>query len=175
MRDSLPPNYRKRVEQLYNEYKNVMFGTALAIVKDTAQAEDIVQFAFLRIIKHIEKLSALPNAELKGYIVLIIKNLSIDYLRKRKSENTIPIEDMDCEGKESVEDIAMAKLELGLIRNHLKLMDDKYSLPLIMKYSLGFSHAEIADMLGISAENAKVRCHRGRRILMDAMGTEAVK
>lgn len=175
MRDSLSPRYRKRVEQLYDEYKNVMFGTALGIVKDTSQAEDIVQFAFLRIIKHIEKLSGLQNGEVKGYIVLIIKNLSIDYLRKRKSENTVPIEDMDCEGKDSVEDIAMAKLELGLIKDNLKIMDGKYSLPLIMKYSMGFTHAEIADMLGISTENAKVRCHRGKRMLIDAIGREAVE
>lgn len=175
MRDSLSPNYRKRVEQLYDEYKNVMFGTALGIVKDTAQAEDIVQFAFLRIIKHIEKLSGLPCNELKGYIVLIIKNLSIDFLRKRKNENTVPIEDLDCEDKGSVEDIAMAKLELSRIRESLKTMDGKYSLPLIMKYSLGFTHAEIADMLGISAENAKVRCHRAKRMLMDAIGREAVE
>ncbi len=175
MRDSLSPSYRKRVEQLYNEYKNVMFGTALGIVKDTAQAEDIVQFAFLRIIKHIEKLSGLPGGELKGYIVLIIKNLSIDYLRKRKNENTVPIEELDCEDQKSVEDIAMAKLELGRVRENLKAMDGKYSLPLIMKYSLGLTHAEIADMLGISTENAKIRCHRGKHMLMEAIGREAVE
>ena len=175
MRDSLSPSYRKRVEQLYDEYKNVMFGTALGIVKDTAQAEDIVQFGFLRIIKHIKKLSDLPCAELKGYIILIIKNLSIDFLRKRKNENTVSIEDLECQDGDSVEDIAMAKLELGRIRENLKVMDEKYSLPLIMKYSLGFTHAEIADMLGISAENAKIRCHRGKCMLMDAIGREAVE
>jgi RNA polymerase sigma-70 factor (ECF subfamily) len=152
-----------------------MFSTALGIVKDTAHAEDIVQFAFLRIIKHIEKLNSLPHHEMKGYIVLVIKNLSIDLLRRRRHESAVSIESMDCGEDDSVEEIALANLELGRIRDNLKAMDNKYSLPLIMKYSLGFTYIEIADMLGISADNAKVRCHRGKRMLMDVISREAVE
>ena len=175
MRDSLTPSYRKCVEQLYDEYKNVMFSTALGIVKDSVHAEDIVQFAFLRIIKHIEKINSLPHNEMKGYIVLVIRNLSIDFLRKRKHEKVVSIECMEYGDDDSVEEIALANLEMGRIRDNLKAMDNKYSLPLIMKYSLGFTYIEIADMLGISADNAKIRCHRGKRILMDAISREAAE
>ena len=171
MRDSLSPNYRRCVEQLYDEYKNVMLNTAIGIVKDRVQAEDIVQFAFIRIMKHIEKLSSLPGGEVKGYIVLIIKHLSFDSLRKRKQENIVSIESVDCPAldEESAEETAIAKLELARVKESLKGMDEKYSLPLVLKYSLGFSQPEIAEMLGISVENVKVRCHRGKRILMDAI------
>jgi RNA polymerase sigma-70 factor (ECF subfamily) len=147
-----------------------MFSTAMGIVKDKAQAEDIVQFAFIRIIKHIEKLSNLPDGEVRGYIVLIIKHLSFDNLRKRKQEKVVSIESVDCSREgDTTEEAAIAKVELGRVKESLRSMDDKYSLPLILKYSLGFSHSEIADMLGISVENVKVRCHRGKRILMDAV------
>ena len=143
-----------------------------ALSRDTTQAEDIVHFAFLRIIKHIEKVSSLPGDELKGYIVLIIRNLSIDFLRRKKKENTVPIEKLDYETEVSAEDIAMTKLEMGQVKEHLRAMNDKYSLPLILKYSLGFSHTEIADMLGISADNVKIRCHRGKRMLIEAISRE---
>ncbi len=172
MREPLPESYTKCVERLYEDFSNLMLGTAMGIVKNTAQAEDIVQYAFLKIIKHIEKLSNMPYNELKGYIVLIIRNLSIDYIRKSKQENTVSIENMDCANNEeeiSVENIAMAKLELGEVKENLKNMDDKYSLPLVLKYSLGFSHAEIAEMLDVSAETVKIRCHRGKRMLADAI------
>jgi RNA polymerase sigma-70 factor (ECF subfamily) len=170
MRNSLSPNYRRCVERLYDDYKNIMFSTAMGIVKDKAQAEDIVQFAFIRIIKHIEKLSNLPDGEVRGYIVLIIKHLSFDNLRKRKQEKVVSIESVDCSREgDTTEEAAIAKVELGRVKESLRSMDDKYSLPLILKYSLGFSHSEIADMLGISVENVKVRCHRGKRILMDAV------
>jgi|AGTN01.2.fsa_nt_gi RNA polymerase sigma factor, sigma-70 family len=175
MRDPLPESYTRRVEQLYDEYKNVMLNTAMSIVKDTTQAEDIVQFAFIKIIKHIEKIDKMPYNELKGYIVLVIKNLAIDYIRKCKQEHIVPIENVDYSNEEgiSVENIAIANLELGRVKESLKVMDDKYSLPLILKYSLGFTHAEIAEMLDISAETVKVRCHRGKRMLADAIGREA--
>jgi len=172
MRDSLSPSYRRRVEQLYDEHKNVMLSTAISIVKDRTQAEDIVQFAFIRIMKHIEKLSTLPDNEVKGYIVLIIKNLSIDNLRKRRQEKVVSIESIDGSGwdEESAEEVVMANLELGRMKESLKTMDEKYSLPLVLQYSLGFSQSEIAEMLGISVDNVKVRCHRGKRILLDAVG-----
>ncbi len=175
MRDSLSPGYRRCVEQLWDEYKNTMLNTAIGIVKDRTQAEDIVQFAFIRIIKHIEKLSTLPGSEIKGYIVLIIKHLSIDSLRKRKQEKVVPIDSIDCPAwdEESVEEVAIANLELSRVKDGLKAMDEKYSLPLVLQYSLGFSQPEIAEMLGISVENVKVRCHRGKRMLMDAVGKGA--
>ena len=177
MRDSLSADYRKYVEHLYDEYKNMMYRTAMGIVKDQAQAEDIVQFAFVRIIRHIEKLRNLSGDEVRGYITLIIRNLAVDNLRKRRKENVVPIESVQypAEGKDSLEDVAMANLELGRVKLNLKIMDEKYSLPLIMKYSLGFSHSEIAEILGISVENVKVRCHRGKRMLMDAVGREAAE
>lgn len=175
MRDPLSDSYTKRVEQLYDEFKNVMFCTALSIVKDNAQAEDIVQFAFIKIIKHIEKIDKLPYNELKGYIVLIIKNLSIDYIRKRNQEKIVPIENVDFsnENDMSVESIVMTSMELNEVKERLKVMSDKYSLPLILKYSLGFSHAEIAEMLDVSAETVKTRCHRAKRMLANAIGRGA--
>ncbi len=175
MRNPLPESYKKRVEQLYDEFKSVMFCTALSIVKDTAQAEDIVHFAFIKIIKHIERIDRLPHNEIKGYVVLIIKNLSIDYIRKRNQEKIVSMENADYpdEGGTSVESIVIVNLELSKVKENLKVMNDKYSLPLILKYSLGFSHAEIAEMLDISAETAKIRCYRGKRMLADAMGREA--
>ena len=172
----LPQKYRSKVEQLYYEYRNDMFYTAIGILKNKEQAEDIVQFAFLRIMKYIEKINSLPSEEVRGYIIYIIKNLSIDYIRKQKRENTIPFDNMDFSGEyvEPIENIAMANLELSLVKKKLEDMDDKYALPLILKYTLEFSHAEIADFLNLSVENVKVRCHRGRHKLIEAIREEAV-
>jgi RNA polymerase sigma-70 factor (ECF subfamily) len=174
--ESLPPKYKSKVEKLYYDYRNDMLYTALAIVKDHSQAEDIVQLAFIRIIKHIGRISSIPADEVKGYVIYIVKNLSLDYLRKQKKDNTISYESIEftVDDGRPLENIAMLDLDLNTVKEKLREMDEKYSLPLILKYTLEFSHAEIADLLDISVENVKVRCHRGRKKLIEAIKKEAI-
>ena len=173
---ALPPQYRSKVEELYFKYKKVMLSVALDIVKDGDLACDIVHLAFIRIIKHIEKIDNIPSDERKGYLIYIVKNLAIDHLRKMKRENTVLYDNIDDtiqDSASSIEDIVMLDFEVGVVRQILRQMDDKYALPLILKYTLDFSQTEIADMLNISVENVKVRCHRGRKMLVKAIGKEA--
>jgi RNA polymerase sigma-70 factor (ECF subfamily) len=169
--ESFPQKYKSAVEQLYHDYKDVMFYTAMSIIKDLGQAEDIVQLAFIRIMNNIERISDLPINEKKGYIVYIVRNLSIDYIRKQKRDKTISYDRMEysVNSGESLENIAMLHFELSMVKSMIKEMDDKYSLPLILKYTLDFSHSEIAEIMNISVENAKVRCHRGRKMLIEAI------
>ncbi len=88
--DVLPAKYKSKVEKLYYEYRSDMLYTALAIVKDYSHAEDIVQLAFIRVIRHMDKISALPGSEVRGYIIYIVRNLSFDFLRKQKNSSTVP-------------------------------------------------------------------------------------
>ena len=173
---ALPPQYRCKVEELYSKYKKTMLSVALNIVKDRELACDIVHLAFVRIIKHIEKIDGIPSDEQKGYLIYIVKNLAIDHLRKTKRENIVlydHIDDTIQDSGSSIEDIVMLDFEVGVVRQILCQMDDKYALPLILKYTLDFSQAEIAAILDISVENVKVRCHRGRKMLVEAIGKEA--
>ena len=172
---ALPPQYRSKVEELYFKYKKIMLSVAMRIVNDREMACDIVHLAFVRVIKHIEKIDSMPDDEKKGYLVYIVKNLAIDHLRKTKRENTVlydKIDDTIQDNGGSIEDIVMLDFEISLVKEVLREMDDKYALPLILQYSLDYSQAEIADMLDISVQNVKVRCHRGRKMLVKAIGKE---
>lgn len=174
--NTLPHKYRSKVEELYYEYKDVMLYVAMGIVKEKELAQDIVQLAFIRIIKHIEKIDGLSDKEVKGYIVFIVRNLAIDHIRKQKREKTVSYDNMEytIEDKgESTENIVMLDFEVSMVKKKLKDLDEKYSVPLIMKYTLDFSQEEIAQTLNISVQNVKVRCHRGRKMLMDAIRKEA--
>ena len=174
--DSLPAKYKSKVEELYYECRDVMFSTALGIVKNYSQAEDIVQQAFIRIIRHIDRINDIPADEVKGYVIYIVRNLSLDYLRKVKHDNTVPFDSVEysADNGETLENIAMVDFQIDTVKEKLKEMDDKYALPLILKYTLQMSHSEIAELLDISIENVKVRCHRGRKKLIEAITKEAI-
>jgi RNA polymerase sigma-70 factor (ECF subfamily) len=174
--ESLPPKYKSKVEQFYYEYRSDMLYTALAIVKDRSQAEDIVQLAFIRIIKHIVRINDIPADEVKGYIIFIVRNLSFDFLRKQKKDNTVSYDSIEytVDDGETLENMAMLDIQLGKVKEKLREMDEKYALPLILKYTLEFSHSEIAELLNISVENVKIRCHRGRKKLIEAIRKDAL-
>ena len=61
---------------------------------------------------------------------------------------------------------ALLNLDINNMISHLESLDEKYSFAVFHKYVLGYTDAEIADMLGISVSNVKVRCHRGRMMLI---------
>lgn len=172
----LPQQYRCFVEELYIEHKDVIMYVALGIVKDKDIAQDIVHHAFVKVIKHIERIEALPKNEQKGYVICIVKNLAIDHLRKRQRESIISYELVEATVSDNTaltENIVMTGLEVGLVKKKLEEMDEKYALPLILKYTLGMTQVEIAQVLDISVGNVKARCHRARKKLIEAMGEGA--
>jgi len=165
----LPGKFKKRVEQIYKEHKRLMFFIAFKIVGNADHAEDIVQSSFLRIIKHIEKIDSFSPYEIKGYIIFIVKNLSLDFINKHENNINVPLDIFEehlAGAQNETERSAILNLEITRVIECLDEIDPKYAFAVFHKYVLGYSMAEIAKMLGITVENAKVRCHRGRAKLV---------
>ncbi len=168
----LPKEYRKSVEQIYNEYKKLMYYTAMKLVNNTDNADDIVHSAFLRIIKHIKKIESFTPKIQKGYIIYIVRNLSIDFLKQSDNVMTVPFEMHTAyieDDKYDTERIVISKLEIKKVMDCIDNLDPKYSSAVFHRYILGFSIIEIAQMLEITVENARVRCHRGRKKLLSTI------
>lgn len=163
----LPKGYRQKVEQLYNDHKNLMYYTAIKVVKNPDTAKDIVHSAFLRVIKHIKKIDSFTPQEAKGYIIFIVKNLSLDHINKSENKNTVPLENLEhyLKSSNATEENALQNIDITSMLNNLESLDEKYSFAVFHKYVLGYTDAEIAKMLNITVSNVKVRCHRGRLML----------
>ena len=172
---ALPDEYCCKVSQLYHEHKNWMLGYARRFVQDDHRAGDVVQSAFIRVIKYIDRMEDLSPRAMTGYLMRIVKSTAIDLERKTKHGTSLPPDSDEFlleDGDGSAEKMALNSLSLGLVKEHLGRMDDKYSLALILKYTMGFSHKEIANMLDISENNARARCFRARKMLIEAIGEE---
>lgn len=168
----LPQEYRSKIEQMYKEYYKYLLYIAYSILKDKEIAEDILQSAFVRVIKHVSKIEGLSCNQTKGYLVIIVKNLALDYLRKEKRQKKVSYDEIEFaiqDVSSSTEDIAMINFEFETIKAKLEEMDEKYALPLIMKYSLNYPNKEIAEILGLTIENVNVRCFRGKQKLIKAL------
>ncbi len=159
------PEEKARFEQIYQQYRGLMYHVADNILHDSQDAEDAVHNAFLRVIKYFSKLRRSSAQDLAPQLVVITKNEAISVLRKRK--DAAPLEDWDgfAETSEGVAGYhALVESFTRLPRTYRAVME--------MKLLSGYSDGEIAARLGLSKTAVSTRINRGRRLLRDIVERE---
>ena len=141
--------------------KDKLLRAAYSIVRQTEEAEDIVQDVLLRIWDKRDEWIRLNNYE--GYCMTMTRNLSIDRIRKNKIpvhplENVLEIHTPEKNPYEA----AASKESLKQIQEVMQSLPEKQFLTIQLREAEGKSYNEIATLMGISIEQVKVNIHRAR-------------
>lgn len=159
-------NDKNIVSDLFKSYEKIMFSVAYKILGSKSDAEDAVHEAFVRIINKIEKISQISYDERGYYVVIIVKNISLDMLRKRKRLSETDIDDFyGMQDDSSVEDEAIQHAEYGELRKAMSQLNDTDYEILYLKFFMEYSTSEISGLLGISQNAAKQRAYIAKRNL----------
>lgn len=67
------PSKQARLEQIYRQYRQLMYYVAYSVLQNKQMAEDAVQESFLKIIAHLDKFADIAADKTKGLIVIIVK------------------------------------------------------------------------------------------------------
>ncbi len=153
--------------EIYRLYYKAMFNTCLRIVNDRAEAEDLMQEAFLGAFEKLDSYNA--NASFGAWLKRIVVNKALDSLKKKKLlldklddyPHIINDEDFDIEkGKsKSVEQIKKAILQLP----------DGYRIVLSLYLLEGYDHDEIAEILNITASGSRSQLTRAKKKLQNLL------
>lgn len=157
--------------EIYNQYYSRVRRFILALVKDQWVADDLIQETFLRIQQNLASLK--DSSKLSSWIFRIAHNLCRDHFRRLKSgrakkeTDLIQAEDLE---EQCCQEAAIHKeleqREMGrCVRNQIDLLPEPSRTVLVLFDIMECSHQEIADILGISVNNVKVRLHRARKQL----------
>jgi RNA polymerase sigma-70 factor (ECF subfamily) len=161
---------------IYDQFYAKVRRFILALVKDDWVADDLIQETFLRIQNNLKSLK--DPSKLSSWIFRIAYNLCQDHFRQLKisrREESISQE----EGKDLKE--GLVQKELGIqkeleqrqmgecVQNQMNLLPNSLRTVLVLFDIMEFNHQEIADILGITAKNVKVRLHRARKKLKDIL------
>jgi RNA polymerase sigma factor (sigma-70 family) len=137
--------------ELYKLYERAMYSAALRVVNDEAEAEDVVQEAFLDAFTRIADFRGDTTFGL--WLKKIIINKSINCLRKRKAEFvSLDTADNHQEMELKVEEIKSAVSELP----------DGYRVVLTLYLFEGYDHEEISHILKISEVTSRSQLMRGK-------------
>ncbi|CAN5364272.1 RNA polymerase sigma factor RpoE [soil metagenome] len=153
--------------EIYNKYYKAMYNTALRIVNDTAEAEDIMQEAF---IKAFSKLDSFQGRSTFGaWLKKITVNLSINSFNKTSRFQNVSYED---EFKGEIEDnegIDLREEEPGnrvqKVMKALNSLKESYRIVLSLHIIEGYDYEEICDILGLSPANCRTSISRAKESL----------
>ena len=144
-----------------------MFNTSIRIVKNSFEAEDIMQDSFLMA---FNKLENLKEAKTFGpWLKRIVVNNSIYHYKKNIKKNEVPINDMLYKIEENNEGIdsnyELTSLKAQQVLKTLKTLKDNYRIILTLNLIEGYDHEEISTIMNISNINCRTTISRAKECL----------
>ncbi len=164
-------------EELYLAHRHTMIYAAYRILHDHMLAEDATHDAFMRILNHLDKISDPRCNKTRNFVVLIVRNIALDYIRrmKRKPETSFEAEEYAYSDEQNnPEEEYLEKETQDTIEQDIANLHSNYALVLSMKYSLGYEDKEIAEFLQISHEKYRLQLYRARKQLKKRYKQEGV-
>lgn len=149
-----------------------LYGTAVRLVRNKSDAEDLVQETYLKAVRSSESLD--PKSDCKAWLFKIMTNTFID--QYRRSTRTPQLVELDEEDERGLEDrraepeaAVFANLMDEDVQRALDALPERNRMPILLFDVEGFTYAEIADMLNIPVGTVMSRLYRGRRMLKRAL------
>lgn len=161
---------RKAQYDLYQTNKTYLFGICMRYGKDRAEAEDILQEGFYRILKDLKQFSG--TVPLRAWMRKVMVNSALMYIRKHHKLQVSTIDDyvFDTKGPRDVTLLQddRAKAIIYLIRQLPALQQTVFNLRAIEEYSF----KEISELIG--GNEATLRSHylRARKALQELLKKE---
>jgi RNA polymerase sigma-70 factor (ECF subfamily) len=170
----------KQFETFMQNYQNMVFSTAMRLVANHAEAEDIAQEVFLKAYQRFADLS--QSATAGGWLKTVATNLSLNHLTRYRSRWTffsdLGRDDEEGDARE-MEFAAPQDLERELgqadrrdvLDKALQKLPSGQRVPLVLYHMEGLKYEEIAAKLKVSLGKVKTDIFRGREALRKKLAT----
>jgi RNA polymerase sigma-70 factor, ECF subfamily len=154
-------------EVLMRRYNQRLYRITLAILRNDAEAEDVMQDAYVRAYQHLDQFAG--HAPFSAWLARIAVNEALARLRLRKRNPQL--DDCDPDGETTMNMVETApnpeqsatRAELGrLLEEALLDLPEQYRTVVMLRDIEELSTAETAAALDLTEDNVKVRLHRGR-------------
>ena len=166
---------KTKFELLYEKYHKLMLYVALEMLNNQMAAEDAVHSSFLKLIKHLDRISSLDDYCKKRFVLTVTEHTAMDMLRKNRNERCVSLDEMEDWRVPSGGTVDFYDLpEENRIILAIKNMPFLYRDIFLLKYSGGYENREIASIRGITEESVRKRISRGKKKLEEILNKEGV-
>ncbi len=158
----------KAFEQLVRRHLRVAHSVALAQLSDPADAEDVVQDAFVRALERLD--DCRDPARFRSWLLSIVRNRAHNVRAHEARRRGTPLESVGdlASGQDTgrrVEEREFQETLTGALAELTELQRNVFTL-----YDMeGLDHAEVAERLGISPASSRFNLHVARRALREKL------
>lgn len=149
--------------ELYERHYAAVYQSALRVTGNAADAEDVLQTVFLRVLSQGGSLDFARSPE--AYLRRAAVNAALDLLRRRVSHAVVRL---DADTPHPTEENTAALKEQ--LRRAIGALDQEDATLFLLRFVEGMSNAELAELFGQEKNNIAVRLHRIRTALQAEMG-----
>jgi len=150
---------------LYERYHQPLYRYCRSIVRDDADAQDVLQSTFTAALLALRR--ERRNAPLRPWLFRIARNESITLLRHRSRERDQEINEAAAPAASSAEDQAAGRARWALLVRDLAGLPERQRSALLLREMSGLSHEEIAIALGTNVGAAKQAIFEARQGLTE--------
>lgn len=138
--------------QAVEDHRDVVFRIALTYLRDRADADDVAQDVFLKLLKSDAQFESWEH--LRRWLIRVTINECKSLFRKpwRRVED---IENL-------ADSLSAAQDEIKAVLSDVMRLPERFRVPIVLYYYLGFSTSEIAELLHVPAATVRTRLARGR-------------
>lgn len=165
---------------LVKRYEHKLYNFSLRMCRNPSDAEDLVQETFLNVFRYLKDFRY--ETKFKNWLYRIATSTCIKKRRRSKfaPERELSLDEFipknEAETQTQVPDWAKMPLDkllneelAEIIHQAILSLPEKYRMVIVLRDIEGFTTAETAQILDLSASNVKVRLHRARLFLREKL------
>ena len=162
----------QQFEAFLREHQNHVFSTAMRLLANRAEAEDVTQEVFLKAYARFGELHDSPTVG--GWLRTVATNLSLNHLTRYRArwsffselfggrDDNEPESPVDFPAPENVEEELAATDRRMIVEQALQKLPKAQRVPIVLFHLEGLSYEDIAAKLGVSLGKVKTDIFRGR-------------
>lgn len=152
------------MRRLYDRYAGWAMATGLRFIPERADAEDVVQDAFVKVLTHLGQFHYRGEGSLKAWVGRIVANCALDFLKERRAWQTVFVENMaDDDLAEDEPDVEGVPPDV--LMELIGQLPVGYRTVLNLFVFEGMSHKEIGRQLGIKPDTSASQYSRAKAML----------
>ena len=158
--------------EVYNRYYKAMYNTSLRIVKDTAEAQDIMQESFLSAFTKLDSFKG--EATFGSWLKRIVVNKSLNSHQRNSRMQETSIEDHLYKIEDDSAGIAQVdydNLQVKQVMRAMSQLKDNYRQSLSLHLIEGYDYEEISEIMNISNANCRTMISRAKERLRKIIQT----
>ncbi len=165
-----------RFEAFVLEFQDLVYGTAMRLLGNPSEAEDVAQTVFLKAFERFDQVGASPSAP--GWLKTVTTNECLNYLgRYRKRWRFFSELDQTPDSGPSDRTLDPRTLDPGpsdpgpVLDAALRALPPHQRVPIVLFHFDEMSYRQIAERLGVAVSKVKSDIHRGRQALREALAS----